>query len=342
MSAVGLSKRYTRAQALQQRSALNRRRQVLCSSIAACRAHALQRRRLTHVSRVLGRKLGRRQMREPFNVWHALVLQARHERKSEVILRQRALWRGRASRRELLRLWRMVAQAQQRVVLAACQWKGDMGEGSPELGAALVRAVFVEWRAQGLLSLRCRSAAEALILKRVCECVSAVCVCVYVCIYVCICMYIHTDIYAYMHTYIQTYTHTHTHTHTQVTSRNLWLHTRLLRMSTRQTRAVALMTWRDNVEKNVLLQDVVEVCVCVCVRVYTYMYTCISVYIHTHTCVCVYARVCVWLCVCVCVRDSAIDRGDAALRTLVCSDTNTREHSTEGAVYMYDKCAGTK
>ena len=212
MSAVGLSKRYTRAQALQQRSALNRRRQVLCSSIAACRAHALQRRRLTHVSRVLGRKLGRRQMREPFNVWHALVLQARHERKSEVILRQRALWRGRASRRELLRLWRMVAQAQQRVVLAACQWKGDMGEGSPELGAALVRAVFVEWRAQGLLSLRCRSAAEALILKRVCECVSAVCVCV--CMFVYMYAYVCTYIQTYMHICIHIYKHTHTHTHT--------------------------------------------------------------------------------------------------------------------------------
>ena len=129
-------------------------------------------------------------------------------------------------------------------------------------------------------------------------CICCMCVCVYVCIYVCICMYIHTDIYAYMHTYIQTYTHTHTHTHTQVTSRNLWLHTRLLRMSTRQTRAVALMTWRDNVEKNVLLQDVVEVCVCVCV----FIHICIHVYLYTyiHTRVYVYMHVCVCGCVCVC------------------------------------------
>ena len=238
-------------------------------------------------------------MREPFNVWHALVLQARHERKSEVILRQRALWRGRASRRELLRLWRMVAQAQQRVVLAACQWKGDMGEGSPELGAALVRAVFVEWRAQGLLSLRCRSAAEALILKRVCECVSAVCVCV--CMFVYMYAYVCTYIQTYMHICIHIYkhTHTHTHTHTQVTSRNLWLHTRLLRMSTRQTRAVALMTWRDNVEKNVLLQDVVEVCVCVCVCLYIYVYMYICIHTYTHVCMCICTCVCVVVCVCV-------------------------------------------
>ena len=81
-------------------------------------------------------------------------------------------------------------------------------------------------------------------------------------------------------------------------------------------------------------------CVCVCLYIYVYMYICIHTY--THVCMCICTCVCVWLCVCVCVRDSAIDRGDAALRTLVCSDTNTREHSTEGAVYMYEKCAGTK
>jgi len=82
------------------------------------------------------------------------------------------------------------------------------------------------------------------------------------------------------------------------------------------------------------------VCVCVfihiCIHVYLYTYIHTRVYVYMHVCVCVV------VCVCVCVRDSAIDRGDAALRTLVCSDTNTREHSTEGAVYMYDKCAGTK
>jgi hypothetical protein len=110
----------------------------------------------THVLQVLGSRLLCHKLRRQakfvaFASWctHLLVKQA--QKKTEDLVRQRARWRGWALCRELFRLWVIMSRTQRRVVQAACQWK--VGGGHM---VALVQTVFVEWRAQGLRSVRSR------------------------------------------------------------------------------------------------------------------------------------------------------------------------------------------
>jgi hypothetical protein len=123
----------------------------------------------THVLQVLGsrllcHKLGRQEMfvALAFGFW-CMHLLGKRAQNTEDFVRQRARCRGLALCRELFRLWVIMTRTQRRVVHAACQWRvggGHMG--------ALVQAVFVGWRSQGLRSLRSRCAAEAQVMKRVC------------------------------------------------------------------------------------------------------------------------------------------------------------------------------
>ena len=120
----------------------------------------------THVLQVLGsrllcHKLRRQEMFVAFGFWcmHLLVKRAQN---TEDFVRQRARCRGWALCRELFRLWVIMTRTQRRVVHAAYLWK--VGGGHM---VALVQAVFVGWRSQGL-RVRSRCSAEAQVMKRVC------------------------------------------------------------------------------------------------------------------------------------------------------------------------------